>query len=205
MRLRPADSRTRGRWRSTHADAGPHCHAHLHADGDPHGNSDSDRYPYPDLHPDANSYRNPDSITDTNAYTDSHSHPNAYTRPVPVDRVPTGVVARRRADCPRRVRGNPGIRDVRVGAPQQARRRRRGRAVRGLDDRPRDRRHPADRCRLPRVGGLRLVDAHARSYPDTYVYPYTNADPTSYSCELPSIGAAHDAQQWLGSHLRIAA
>ena len=70
-----------------------------------------------------------------------------------------------------------------MGAAKQARRRRRGRAVRGLDDRPRNRRHPPDRCRFPRLRGLWSVDVKTSTDTDTHVYAY--ADLYTYAYTAP--------------------
>ena len=184
VRLRPADGRRRAGRGAPHADAAGDPHAH------PHGNPGSDRDAYArplpphrrrplrysliDTHADtptdrnAHSYANTYSHANTNSRANTYSHANTDPCAVPMDGFPARRVARRRADRPRRLRGHATIGNVRVGAPQQARRRRRGGALPGLDHRSRDRRHPAHRRRVPRVRWLRLVDAQASSDTDSH-------------------------------------
>ena len=180
-----------------YTDAGPHCHAHLHTDAYPDCNANADANSYPLA--DANCYAQPnpnrDSLTDTNP--NSHPHGYIYANPsaVPVDRVPAGVVARWRADRPRRLRGDGDIRNVRMGAAQQARRRRRERAVRRLDDRPRYCRCPADRRRLPGVHRVWVVVAQGCADTRAGGHSHTHGDSISHRTPgFPRAGATHDAQ-----------
>ena len=187
VQLRLTDHRRRRSHREPHAD--PDC------------NPNPDRYAYP--HTNANAYPH----TNANAYTNADPHRNTdpdpyayryadtHSCPVPVDRVPAWCVAGRRADRSRRVRGHRRVGNVRMGAAQQAQRRRRGRALRGLDDRSRDRCRPADRRRVPCVRGLWLVVAEATADTYTYAYTYPNGDALSHaSARLPRVGAVHDAE-----------
>lgn len=190
VRLRPADGRRRGHRRPPHAHATSNRYAHPHANPNSDCNPDSNR----DAHTNVYANTDPFSYTYAHPYADANRHADANPSAVPVDRVPAGLVARRRTDRPRRVRGDSTIGDVRVGAAQQARRRCRGRTVRGLYDRSPHRRHPPDRRRFPRIRGLRLVDAEAASNTDANAYPYADSDAIPRSCELPGSRAVHHAE-----------
>ena len=191
LRLRPADGGRRRDRRAPHADAARDAHANPVTNGKRSPSTYRDAYtsPVANAHPHANAYPNADP------------HPRA----VPVDRVPAWDMARRGTGCPRRLRDYGHIGDVRVGAAQQARRRWRGRTLRGLDHRSHDRRHSPHRRRIPELRGLRLVDG--QTAPNAHAHAWTDghADAVPRSCGLPRTTAVHHTEQRRLSHMRLAA